>query len=290
MFEKFIVSSEVSEDSLALMRCVGSLKAYGAKKCLLIQFRTVEEVIDYTRGKATFPTQKYDDFFDENAKVLEEEGFEVETRLLAGHPALEVGKIAMQEGYSLIVANARRRSSFGEVYFSSLVNDLIHSVTMPMLIMRPGGEGEDSASYGCEISEHILYPTDFSENADIAFSKVIEMAPGRTKKVTLMHVQDTAKMSPHLDKRVEEFNRIDSARLEGMKKLLLDKAEIDVDVIVRYGSPALEIIKVAEELSIPLIVMGSQGRGYVKEFFLGSVSSRVVRKAPSSVMLIPSKN
>ena len=71
MFEKFIVSSEVSEDSLALMRCVGSLKAYGAKKCLLIQFRTVEEVIDYTRGKATFPTQKYDDFFDENAKVLE---------------------------------------------------------------------------------------------------------------------------------------------------------------------------------------------------------------------------
>ena len=115
------------------------------------------------------------------------------------------------------------------------------------------------------------------------------MAPGRVKKVTLLHVQDSAKLSPHLDEKVEEFNRIDSARLEGMKKLLQERGEIEVDVLVKYGSPAVEIIKTVEEQVIQLVVMGSQGRGYVKEFFLGSVSGNVARKALSSVLLIPTK-
>jgi len=115
------------------------------------------------------------------------------------------------------------------------------------------------------------------------------MAPGNAKKVTLLHVQDAAKISPHLDDKVEEFNRLDKARLEGMKKLLQDRGDIEVDVIVKYGSPAVEIIKTIEEGSIPLVVMGSQGRGYVKEFFLGSVSANVARKAHSSVLLIPTK-
>ena len=69
--------------------------------------------------------------------------------------------------------------------------------------------------------------------------------------MTLLHVQDAAKISPHLDERVEEFNRIDKARLEGMKKLLQDRGEIEVDVVVKYGSPAVEIIKTVEENGIP---------------------------------------
>lgn len=285
MFEKFVVAVDLSDDSLALMGCVERLKAYGAKKCLLIQYRTIEEVIDYTRGQSNVPLQKYEDAFADNKKKLMEAGFEVETRVLAGYPAGEIEKVAASEGYSLIVTGARKRSSSGDVYFSTLANDLMHSVSMPLLIMRTRRDDkieEDGKVVidGCQVADHLLYPTDFSENADVAFSKVLEIAPGNARKVTLLHVQDAAKISPHLDERVEEFNRIDKARLEGMKKLLQDRGEIEVDVVVKYGSPAVEIIKTVEENGIPLVVMGSQGRGYVKEFFLGSVSSKVAIKAP----------
>jgi nucleotide-binding universal stress UspA family protein len=294
MFEKFVVAVDLSDDSLALMGCVERFKAYGAKKCLLIQYRTIEEVIDYTRGQSNVPLQKYEDAFADNKKKLMEAGFEVETRVLAGYPAGEIEKVAASEGYSLIVTGARKRSSSGDVYFSTLANDLMHSVSMPLLIMRTRRDDkieEDGKVVidGCQVADHLLYPTDFSENADVAFSKVLEIAPGNARKVTLLHVQDAAKISPHLDERVEEFNRIDKARLEGMKKLLQDRGNIEVDVIVKYGSPAVEIIKTIEEGSIPLVVMGSQGRGYVKEFFLGSVSANVARKAHSSVLLIPTK-
>lgn len=294
MFEKFVVAVDMCDDSLELMGCAARLKAYGAEKCLLVQFRTVDEVIEYTQGQSNMPLQRYEEKFKENQKHLVDAGFQVETRVLAGYPAMEIQKLAMAEGCSLIVTGARKRTPSGDIYFSSLANDLMHSVSMPLLIMRPrrtdiAEEDGRVVIDGCEVAEHMLYPTDFSENADIAFSKVLEMAPGKAKKVTLLHVQDAAKISPHLDERVEEFNRLDKARLEGMKKLLQDRGDIEVDVIVKYGSPAVEIIKAVEEGCIPLVVMGSQGRGYVKEFFLGSVSSRVARKAPCSVLLIPTK-
>lgn len=103
MFEKFVVAVDLSDDSLALMGCVERFKAYGAKKCLLIQYRTIEEVIDYTRGQSNVPLQKYEDAFADNKKKLMEAGFEVETRVLAGYPAGEIEKVAASEGYSLIV-------------------------------------------------------------------------------------------------------------------------------------------------------------------------------------------
>lgn len=294
LFEKFVVAVDLFDDSLALMGCVGRLKAYGAEKCLLVQYRTVEEVIDYTRGQSNVPLGKYEDEFKKNEKDLTEAGFEVKTKVLAGYPASEIEKLAQAEGCSLIVTGATKRSHSGEVFFSSLANDLMHTVSMPICIMRPRrkdmtGESGKEVIDGCQVAEHLLYPTDFSQNADVAFSKVLEMAPGRTKKVTLLHIQDASKISPHLDEKLEEFNRIDTARLEGMKKLLQDRGEIEVNIVVKYGSPAVGIIETVEEEKIPLVVMGSQGRGYVKEFFLGSVSSKVARKAPCSILLIPTK-
>ena len=54
---------------------------------------------------------------------------------------------------------------------------------------------------------------------------------------------------------------------------------------MKYGSPSLEILRIAEDLDVKLVVMGSQGRGYVKEFFLGSVSQNIARLSPSSSVL-----
>ncbi|MDD4159971.1 MAG: universal stress protein [Synergistaceae bacterium] len=291
MFNKFIVATDLSDDSLELIGCVDRLKAYGAQKCLLIQYMTVNEVIHCTRRQSNFPVHKYEEFFMESKQSLIKEGFEVQARVLAGYPVSGINKIAVSEEYSLIATGARRSTSSGEIYFSPLANELMHVVSKPLLIMRSRRSDIPGISIdGSEVSEHLLYPTDFSDNADMAFSKVLELASGRVKKVTLLHVQDAAKINPHLEDKIEEFNRIDIARLEGMKKLLQEKGAVDVDVLVKYGSPAAEIINTVEELGIQLVVMGSQGRGYVKEFFLGSVSGNVARRALSSVLIIPAES
>ena len=55
------------------------------------------------------------------------------------------------------------------------------------------------------------------------------------------------------------------------------------------GDPVNEILKAAKQYNADLILMGSRGRGIIKEILLGSVSEGVVRKAEIPVMVIKHK-
>jgi nucleotide-binding universal stress UspA family protein len=66
----------------------------------------------------------------------------------------------------------------------------------------------------------VLFPTDFSENADHAFAYVEKLAAEGARRVTLLHVQGRARIDPYLMHRLEEFDQIDLARPEEMRKRL----------------------------------------------------------------------
>jgi nucleotide-binding universal stress UspA family protein len=55
---------------------------------------------------------------------------------------------------------------------------------------------------------------------------------------------------------------------------------------VLYGHPAEQLLHYARQQKVDLIVMGSLGISGIKEFFLGSVASRVVADAPCSVWVV----
>ena len=55
--------------------------------------------------------------------------------------------------------------------------------------------------------------------------------------------------------------------------------------IMREGSPADEIVKVAEEEGVDLIVLGT-GKNLVDKRLLGSVSEKVVHSAPCTILLV----
>lgn len=55
---------------------------------------------------------------------------------------------------------------------------------------------------------------------------------------------------------------------------------------ILYGSPVEQIISVAKKKKIDLIVIGSQGKGKVKETFIGSVSNAVLHKSQIPVLLV----
>jgi nucleotide-binding universal stress UspA family protein len=74
-------------------------------------------------------------------------------------------------------------------------------------------------------------------------------------------------------------------------RLILQRQGIDrelIDEVVRIGSPADEIVKVAKELQVSFIVVGSRGesvRQKLRRFFAGSVSHRVLQLASCPVMI-----
>ena len=57
-------------------------------------------------------------------------------------------------------------------------------------------------------------------------------------------------------------------------------------MLTRFGSPADEICRTAEEMGADLIVLGSRGAGATRRLLLGSVAERVVRHAGCSVLVV----
>lgn len=58
---------------------------------------------------------------------------------------------------------------------------------------------------------------------------------------------------------------------------------------VEWGDARLALSQRASELQCNLIVMGKQGRSWLSEFLLGSVSRRTIELAPCDVAIVPSR-
>jgi nucleotide-binding universal stress UspA family protein len=67
---------------------------------------------------------------------------------------------------------------------------------------------------------------------------------------------------------------------------LADGYSRSVTTVLDHGEPSKVILKQVEEHDVDYVVMGSHSQGTIERFFLGSVSERVVERAPASVSVI----
>lgn len=70
---------------------------------------------------------------------------------------------------------------------------------------------------------------------------------------------------------------------------LLRESNLSVENLVRWGNPAEVILKVADEISASLVVMGAKGLTDPVSFRLGSVAYKVMRQTKASVLLVRKK-
>ncbi|TKB73781.1 MAG: universal stress protein [Nitrospira sp.] len=66
----------------------------------------------------------------------------------------------------------------------------------------------------------------------------------------------------------------------------LIEAGFTADALCQHGNPAEKILQVASKQHVDLIVMGAKGLAAIDRFLLGSVSTRVVQHANSSVLVV----
>lgn len=286
MFEKILIATDLSSASNVIVNYAGELRKAGTKECVLVQCIKAREAASYLIAQ---DTELLKSAMENQKKILEKQGFTVSVEIAVGTVHTEVNRIAKEQNCSLIVIGSHGHSLAGEIFLGGVATNIIHNAVIPVLIMRlkKDKEGACLQYENWSINRHILFPTDFSQNADLAFTYLEELAKKGVEKITLLHIQDNSKISPHLDDKLEEFNRIDRERLEKMRSKLKGVKNVDTEII--YGIPFLEILKVIKERDVSQVVMGSQGRGFVYDIFIGSVSYQVARMSPVPVLLIPMK-
>lgn len=77
-----------------------------------------------------------------------------------------------------------------------------------------------------------------------------------------------------------------STDLAATRQTALELGAVEVETVVVEGNPATEIVRIADERKIDLIIMGSHGRGGISRAILGSVADKVMRTAHCPVMIV----
>lgn len=287
MFSKVVYATSLSDTSRRVAERLEGLRTVGTREIVLVHAMDL-------RGVGTLYDQLKEPAEEELAKqkvVLEAAGFEVSIELRLGLPYYEILEAARQHQASLIAVHTTAESRTGELFRGGVAYEVLNKSTLPVLVLR-ARMVEEEESGPCEVicrdyRTHVLYPTDFSGTAERALAWVERIVEAGCPRVTLMHVQDRSRIQHHLEHKLDEFNRVDSERLEAIKARLEAKGEVEVDYELFYGSPPQEILRQTQEYDYSLIVMGSQGRGFIEEVLLGSVSHKVICYAPAPVLLVP---
>lgn len=290
MFSKVLIATDLSAASHAVVRCAAGLRSLGAKECHLVQCLNLGDAASAAVEQARKVLEQ--PLLDQKA-LLEKSGLRVHVEVVPGHAQVEINRIAREQHCSLIVVGSHGHTLLSEMLLGGVASAVIHHAVKPVLVMRvewtKGSDDVRVKGAADDLARHVLFPTDFSDNAEHAFQYVRHLVSSGARDVTLCHVQDKDHIDPHLLHRLDDFNRIDQERLAGMKEMLAQAGSARVHVDISLGHPAQEILRAIESKSVTLVVMGSQGRGFVDEVFLGSVSHNVARRSPAPVLLIPAR-
>ena len=142
-------------------------------------------------------------------------------------------------------------------------------------------------------SPDILVPVDFSE-CSVNAVRVATGIAAPDGDLTLLHVIDehfindavvaglgtTDEITARMRERAEaDF----STMLEGM-----ETGGIEIERMVVIGVPFVEILKIARDLDLPMIVIGMRGRSTPpEEILFGSTAEQVLRGSRIPVLCVP---
>lgn len=221
-------------------------------------------------------------------------GLRIRTTVAIGLIEEEILKAA--EGSDLIVMGAHGWTGLSRALLGSVTEKVARISPCGVLAIRhpevrvelPWGRvlgGRWKAKEQLEL-QRILVPLDGSALAESALPEVKELARPFEASLTLLRV-----IPPYLSPGVkppEEFMARDQAEAEGYLKTKQQELEAEgfsIEVVVRAGDAAHEILDYAEAREVDLIAMATHGRSGLSRWLLGSIAEKVLRGSDIPVLL-----
>lgn len=143
----------------------------------------------------------------------------------------------------------------------------------------------------------ILVPVDFSEASSRALRLAVEVGDRFDAAIEVLHVLEsplytapemTVVVTGGPGRSLEEYARQEAERqMKELLQPLMSLAKLRVTQRIEHGAPsaAVTIVEVAVAGGFDVIVMSTHGRTGLEHLLIGSVTEKVIRKAPCAVLV-----
>ena len=223
----------------------------------------------------------------EEATRLTGAGWSESRELRIGHPAEEIVRLAEQLGSDCIVVGSHGTSGIRRFLLGSVSDYVLQYAPCSVLIVKK--DDIHCAETGKPL--RLLLSYDDSPSARKAVEFCASLPMDEQAEVTALTVLPLVKMY-----RQDIRQRLSWLWLEKKKQALaaLERVKEEIGLTTQHVETQLrespdvsdEILQAATELDSDLIVLGHKGKGAIKKFLLGSVTTRIAHHAPCSVLAV----
>ena len=176
-------------------------------------------------------------------------GIEHETVVSEGNVWEQLELVIEQEHVDLIVIGTHGRTGLRKIFMGSVAEDIFRHASCPVLTVGPCAASDPPPHAALQ---HILYPTDFSQESTEAVPFAVSLAKQHGAKLTLLHVVEQFE-----GEAVADGTRLVSALDGRLKELLADEAATgNAEFKIETGPIDETILGIAADQGADLIVLG----------------------------------
>ena len=137
--------------------------------------------------------------------------------------------------------------------------------------------------------KHILLAVDFSRSTDTVTEQALTICRTLDARLSLVHIVEFVQFDFSSELTMPQEPELDQELLDLADKRLGELADKygveDCQRFVSQGSTKREILRIAKEQKVDLIVIGSHGREGI-QLLLGSTANAVLHGAPCDVLAV----
>jgi nucleotide-binding universal stress UspA family protein len=216
----------------------------------------------------------------------------IETIVKIGNIDSELLGIVRDQSVDLIVMGTHGRRYLGRWFIGSVTERLLRKAPVPLLTMSHL-DAESAIEPGPVELKRILYATDLPDNSSNGLRYAIKLARTLGAALTVIHAVDHANFiywagatAGYLQEQLTKFVQ---ERRRTLSELVTheETAGLHIETLVVEGKPFKEILRVAEDRAMDIIVLNLQSKGILERAFLGSTAERVVRLSHIPVLSVP---
>ena len=177
MFEKVLVSMDLSPATEALVSALPAMREFGTQEMTLVH---VARPLRGPTAKSLAQVKEFRGRLNGLAENLRENGFVVTVRVPTGAPVTEVVKEVEAKDPDVVLVGSRSHTLIQEAFIGSVAWDIVRNAGRPVLLQRidPNRGDPEAAleSPGTGLPKHVVFPTDFSDTAARARPWLLELA------------------------------------------------------------------------------------------------------------------